>query len=119
MLNNTFDVQEIVYDPRFFELPAQILHNEGLPMLEMPQSIDRMVPAYGNTLRAIKDGIITHDGNTDFTTQVLNAAPMFNERGFMLKKAKSKGKIDACVALSMMVSRAYRPKPEKEEAWAI
>jgi hypothetical protein len=39
---------------------------------------------------------------------VLNAVPRFNERGFTLAKGKSRGRIDAAVALCLAADRALR-----------
>ena len=38
--------------------------------------------------------------------QVLNAVPRFNERGFTLQKGKSRGRIDACIALGLACDQA-------------
>lgn len=112
-LDRSYDIEAIAFDPRLFELPAQMLADEGLPMVEMPQSLDRMTPAFGALLEAIKRGELSHDGQMDFTTQILNAIPRFNERGFTLTKSKSRGKIDACYALAMMFDRANHTKPAR------
>jgi phage terminase large subunit-like protein len=109
----TYDVQAVAYDPRFFEVPAQMLATEKLPMLEMPQSLERMTPAFGSLFEAIKRGELSHDGDAAFTTQILNAVPRYNERGFTLAKAKSRGRIDACYALAMAFDRAQRPARKK------
>lgn len=112
-LDALYDIEAIAYDPRLFEVPAQMLLDEGLPMVEMPQSLERMTPAFGALLEAIKRGEISHDGQTDFTTQILNAVPRYNERGFTLAKAKSRGKIDAAYALAMMFDRAQHTAPRR------
>lgn len=101
-----FDVEAVAYDPRLFEVPAQMLADERYPMVEMPQSLERMTPAFGQLFEMIKRGELSHDGEVAFTTQILNAIPRYNERGFTLQKAKSRGRIDACYALAMAVDRA-------------
>lgn len=101
-----YDVEAVAYDPRLFEVPAQMLADERYPMVEMPQSLERMTPAFGQLFEMIKRGELSHDGKVDFTTQILNAIPRYNERGFTLQKAKSRGRIDACYALAMAVDRA-------------
>lgn len=112
-LDGTYDVEAIAFDPRLFELPAQMLADEGLPMVEMPQSLERMTPAFGSLLEAIKRGELSHDGDTAFTTQVLNAVPRYSERGFTLAKGRSRGRIDAAYALAMCFNRAQFTKPAK------
>lgn len=108
-LDAAYDVEAIAYDPRLFEVPSQMLADEGLPMVEMPQSLERMTPAFGALLEAIKRGEISHDGDMAFTTQILNAIPRYNERGFTLQKAKSRGRIDAAYALAMCFDRSQHP----------
>jgi len=113
-LANRYDVQAISFDPRFFDVPAKYLEDEGLPMVEVPQSIERMTPAIGDLYELITNGQITHDGDEAFATHVLNAVPRFNERGFTLAKGKSRGRIDACIALALAIERAQRPTDPKE-----
>lgn len=113
-LDQQYELQEVAYDPRLFEVPAGMLLDEGLPMTEMPQSLERMTPAFGALFEVIKRGEITHDGTQAFTTQVLNGMPRYNERGFTLMKASSRGKIDAAYALAMCHDRAqHLPKPRR------
>jgi phage terminase large subunit-like protein len=108
------DVQGVSYDPRFFDVPAKMLEDEGLPLVEIPQSVERMTAAVGSTFEAIKRGELTHDGDQAVTTQVLNAVARFNERGFTLAKGKSRGRIDAAVAICLAVDLALRQEPPAE-----
>lgn len=112
-LDLTYKLREVPFDPRFFDVPAKMLYDEGVPMVEYPQSVERMTTACGGTLELIKRGELSHNGDDVFTTHVLNAIPRFNERGFTLQKSKSRGKIDACIALCMAVDRATHAKPPK------
>ena len=118
-LAETYDVQAVSYDPRFFDVPSKMLEDEGLPMVEIPQSIERMTSAIGNLYELIKGGKLTHDGDEPFAQQILNAVPRYNERGFTLAKSKSRGHIDAAVALALALDRAQRQTAEAEPmvAW--
>lgn len=107
-LDALYSVAEVSFDPRFFDVPAKMLADEGLPMIEIPQAVERMTPAVGSTFEAIKRGEVTHDGDATFTAHILNAVPRFNERGFTLAKGKSRGRIDAAVALCLALDRALR-----------
>ena len=113
-LDERYDVQAISFDPRFFDVPAKYLGDEGLPMMEVPQSQERMTMAVGGVYEAIIKGEVTHDGDEAFTTQVINAVPRFNERGFTLTKGKSRGKIDAAVALALAYDRVQRQEVSLE-----
>jgi phage terminase large subunit-like protein len=72
-------------------------------MNEIPQSVERMTPIYGQLYEMVKRGELRHDGDEAFTTHVLNGVARFNERGFMLAKGKARGQIDAAVALALAV----------------
>lgn len=109
-LASIYDVRAVAYDPRFFDLPAQQLEDEGLPMLEFPQSLERMTPAVGACFEMIKRGELSHDGDEAFETQVLNAVSRSNERGFTLAKSKSKDRIDSAVAMCIALSVASKPQ---------
>lgn len=112
-MDRDYDLVEVAYDPRLFEVPAQMLADEGLPMVEFNQSVERMTPAFGQLFEMIKRQELTHDGDKAFTQQILNAIPRYNERGFTLAKAKSRGKVDACYALAMAVDRALKAAPPR------
>jgi hypothetical protein len=103
----------VVYDPRFFELPARMLEDEeGLEVIQFDQTPTLMAPAVGETFTAIIDQMIVHDGDPDFTAQVLAAAKRVQERGFTLSKGRSKRRIDATVAMCMGVWVLKNVKPK-------
>jgi phage terminase large subunit-like protein len=113
-LADRYEVRSVSYDPRLFDVPAKMLADEGLPMEEVPQSLERMTPAVGTLYEMLKLGTITHDGDEPFGTQILNAVPRYNERGFTLAKGKSRGRIDAAVALALAVERYQRSEGAEE-----
>jgi len=119
-LSRAYDVQAVSFDKRFFDVPAKMLEDEGLPLEEVPQSVERMTPICGSLLELIKRGEIRHDGDDILATHVLNAVPRFNERGFTLQKSKSRGRIDGVIALALAVDRALwtEVKEEPQFAWA-
>lgn len=110
-LSATYSVAAIAYDPRLFEAPALMLAQEGLPLVTIHQSVDRMTPIIGEAYERIKAGKISHDADEAFTQQMLNPIPRLSERGFTLQKNKSRGRIDAAVALSLAIDRAVHKKP--------
>ena len=107
-LADRYDLQTVGYDPRFFDVPAKMLTDEGIAMVEQPQTLERMTPAIGSLYELIRLGGLTHDGDDAFGSQVLNAVPRFNDRGFTLAKGKSRGRIDAAVALALAIDRVQR-----------
>ena len=105
-LGRAYDLKAVSFDPRFFDVPAKMLEDEGHLMVKVPQSPETMTPACGTLLELIKRSELRHDGDEILTTHVLNAVPRFNERGFTLQKSKSRGRIDGVIALALAVERA-------------
>jgi phage terminase large subunit-like protein len=118
-LDRTYQLVEVAFDPRHFELSATTLADEGLPMTEFPQSPERMVPACGALYEAIMRGELSHDGAADFERHILNAMPTHTDTGFRLTKSKSRGHIDAAIALALCHDRAQRPAPKKAPAFVL
>lgn len=98
-LADRYRVQRVVYDPRFFDVPAGMLADEGIPMLEVPQPPERMVPACGLAFEQIVGGNVVHDGDPVLADHVLSAQQRPGERGWTLSKGRSKRHIDACIAM--------------------
>ena len=105
-IHNEYEVREFVYDPAYFQRSAEALADDGLPMVEFPQSAARMIPACGHAYELIVNRKVTHDGSPTYTDQVLSAAQRMTDQGWRLSKGKSKRKIDACIALVMALDRA-------------
>lgn len=108
-LSFEFHIVEAVYDPRFFDIPAKQLADEGIPMVELPQSPSFMVPACGFAYEQIRGGRVSHDGDQILELHVLSAAMRPSESGWTLSKNKSKHVIDACIAMVMAMFRAGQP----------
>jgi phage terminase large subunit-like protein len=107
-LSRQFNVKRIVADPRYFELIATELLDEGLPVLDFPQSPERMYPACANAYELIASNQLIHGGDATLTDHVLSAAQRQTDRGWTLSKGRSKRKIDACIALVMATWEATR-----------
>lgn len=105
-LHLALNVREFAYDPAYFERSAQALADDGLPMLEFPQSAARMVPACQTGYSLICAGSVVHAGIPSFTDQVLAAAVRQTDDGWRLSKGKSRRKIDGAIALVIALHRA-------------
>lgn len=121
-LHRNYNVKEFAYDPAFFQRSAEALMDDGLPMIEFPQSSQRMIPACGTAYDLIVQSRVVHDGSPMFTDQVLSAAQRMTENGWRLSKGKSRRKIDAAIALCMALDRATRrsistPTPTIASVW--
>jgi phage terminase large subunit-like protein len=66
-----YDVREIAYDRDQLGLAADVLENEGLPMVEVPQRIARLSQASATLWRLISTGALMHDGDPMLRDQVL------------------------------------------------
>lgn len=94
----------LVYDPRYFQLPAEQLEaDHNLLVIQFDQSPTRMAPACGAAFDRILAGTIVHNGDVELAMQVKSAVKRQWERGFTLYKGKSRRHIDACVAMCMGV----------------
>ena len=110
----TYAVQAVSFDPRLFQVAAQQLLDQGIEMVEIPQSVERMTPIIRTLHELIKNGGLSHDADPVLSTHVLNAVPRYNDRGFTLQKAKARGRIDGCIALALAVDRAVNASTSVE-----
>jgi phage terminase large subunit-like protein len=103
----------LVYDPRFFELPARLLEEEGFLVIEFSQTPAQMAPACGMGFDMIVNQRIVHSGDPDDERQVNAAARRQQENGgFTLSKPRSRIHIDAAITLCMGVDSLARLAPE-------
>jgi phage terminase large subunit-like protein len=102
----TFNVKEVNCDPYRWARTIQLLEDEGLPMMEFPQSPNRMVPATQRLYEAVLNDGVTHDGDPRLARHIENAALKIDSRGARLSKEGEGRKIDAAVTAVMAFDRA-------------
>jgi phage terminase large subunit-like protein len=110
-----WQVREIVCDPYRWARTYQILEDEGLPVVEFPQSPARMVPATQRFYEAVMNKTVTHSGDPRLARHLSNCVIRTDSRGSRLSK-DSKGsprKIDLAVSAVMAMERAC-VEPERE-----
>jgi phage terminase large subunit-like protein len=96
------NVKAVLYDPWRFQRSAEILGEEGLPVVEFPQSPERMANASENLYRLIETGCLVHDGDPVLRAHVVAGITKQTERGWRLvKDPKLARPIDALIALAM------------------
>lgn len=115
-----WNVVEIACDPYRWSRTMQVLTDERLPILEYPQTTNRMSPATTRLYEAVVNKSITQDGDKRLARHVSSAVLKIDQRGSRLVK-ESKGtsrKIDLAVCAVMAVDRAAywagelrKPKP--------
>lgn len=115
-----YDVTAVCYDPYFLHDAAQVLEDEGLPMIEWRQDNARMCPATHTLHEAVVNGKLRHGGDPIARQHALAAGVKETERGLRIKKTASRAPDDAIVALAMGVewaSRQEKPKPPPQIVW--
>jgi phage terminase large subunit-like protein len=118
-LCDSLDVQGVMYDPWSFRRSAELLTSEGVPMVEFPQSPERMANASENLYRLIDAGQLSHDGDPVLRAHVVAGVTKETERGWRLvKDPKMSRPIDALIALAMAALPAVSEAPEPLVAWA-
>lgn len=103
-----WQVREIVCDPARWARTYEVLEEEGLPVVEFPQSPARMVPATQRFFEGVMNQTITHSGDPRLARHVGNAVTRNTSRGTMIFK-ETKGsprKIDLAVASIIALDRA-------------
>lgn len=106
MLAGRYDLRAVWYDPSYF-WNAPALARDGLPMVDVPPTEQRMAPLCGHAYQSIRRTRITHDGDPTLTMHVTNARRRYCQRGFTLEKQHFGHKIDACIALILMHGAAH------------
>ena len=104
-LAQTYQVRELVYDPRFFERSAQTLSDEGITVAPVDQSSRRMLEAYAAFYQACREERITHDADPVLTQHVESVQGVMTERGWKISRQRLQ-RIDAAVAVAMAMWRA-------------
>ena len=116
-----WNVREVVADPFRWTRTLQLLEDEGLPMIEFPQSASRMTPATTGLYEAVVNGAVTHSGDARLARHVGNATVKTDARGTRIyKKNGDRGRrIDLAVCAIMAHSRAVylASRPEPRVRW--
>lgn len=115
-LDRRYDLQEVVYDPRYLEVEAQHLLDQGVPMVEFPQHPSRMIPACQEAYELIVNGRIAHGGDVTLEEHVMAAERRNQVEGWTLSKSKSASHIDLCVSLVMLLHRMQHPPAAQRRA---
>ena len=104
----------VAFDPFAFTESAEMLADEGLPMVEFPQTNSKMCLASERLYELAIEGRLVVDGNTEFRRQVLAAVAQDTDRGWRLTKRKTRERTDAPTALAMAVDEAVTAKLNPE-----
>lgn len=103
-----YTLHEAHYDPHFLTETADALEDEGIDMLEFPQTPGRMGVATARFRELVMSGRIRHDGDPELAKHVAAAVTVeAGENMWRVSKGKSREKIDALVASLLAVDAAY------------
>jgi phage terminase large subunit-like protein len=116
-----WDVREIVCDPHRWAKTYQNLEEEGLPVVEFPQSPERMVPATQQFYEAVLNKQLTHSGDPRLARHVANCIVRVDQRGARVAKETktSMRKIDLAVAALMAHKRAVHLFTTPANRWTV
>jgi phage terminase large subunit-like protein len=117
-LHSRCQVQAVAYDPAFVTWMALKLEDDGLPMIEVPQTDGRMKPPTQALYELILDRRLIHDGDPTLARHIRNAVAKQIEGGQRLTKKGGRPN-DAAIALVMAVGEAMRREPEPDGDPAI
>jgi phage terminase large subunit-like protein len=115
-----FRVREVACDPYRWSRSLQVLRDAGLPMVEYPQSPERMTPAVTSFYEAVVNKTLTHSGDGRLARHVGNAVVREDARGIRITKPDkhSRRRIDAAVAAVMALDRAaYHARDHGPQIW--
>jgi hypothetical protein len=101
-------VVEVCADPYRWARSLEVLAAEGLPMVEFPQSPQRMTPATQRLRDMVNTRSVTHDGDPRLLRHLSNAVLKKDSRGERLSKESksSTRRIDLAVCAVMGLDRA-------------
>lgn len=107
-LCDTYNVISVGYDSRYFVEGAKELEDEGYPLEDVPQTRERLGPAFASAYQLITTHRLTHDADPTFRSHVLSAVAVEDSMGgFMLSKQRTwkqtQTHIDSAVALGIAV----------------
>lgn len=103
-LADEFELVHVAYDPRYFAESAATLEDEGVAMLEIPQTAERMAPADAHLFSLVLAETVAHNGHALLAQHINAAVRRPTERGWYLSKNRTKRHMDAARATSMAVA---------------
>jgi phage terminase large subunit-like protein len=108
-------VAAIVADPYRWARSLEVLAADGLPVVEWPQSPQRMTPATARATDMVNTRAMTHDGDPRLARHVSNAVLKSDSRGTRLQKEtkNSTRRIDlaVCMVMALGMVAEYEPTP--------
>jgi phage terminase large subunit-like protein len=99
-LAGIYDIREVAFDRVGFQRSAELLETQGLSLVEIPHSPERISIVSQTLHRLVQTESVHHDGDPALRAQVLGAVTKETERGWRLVKSPtSRGLIAMAVAV--------------------
>ena len=114
-------VLEVACDPYRWQKSLQSLADEGLPVVEFPPNISRMVPAWQRFYDAVMEQRVAHDGDLRLARHVDNLVLKSDARGLRpTKESKmSARRIDLAICAVIAYDRATQAREFVPEPFAV
>ncbi len=122
-LYSRYELQVVASDMAWVRRMMQQLELEGWPVLEVPQTAKRMVPATQTLHEMIKNQEVAHDGDPAFARHIKGAAVIQvsgGDGGFRLSKGRARKANDAAICAAIVAHEATQPaeaEPEAPNIW--
>jgi phage terminase large subunit-like protein len=113
-LAGRYQLAELVYDPWRFGQAAQELAQRGIPVVEFPQTDQRMIPASNRLHEAITESRLLVPDDPELRAHAANAVAKHSRRGWRIDKPRKEIHIDAIIALCMALEQTQQPAQELE-----
>jgi len=105
-LYKLYNIDSIAYDPYQFHRSGISLKKLGLPMVQFPQTSDRLIQAGENLYSLIKGRNLVVYQDKEVRSHVLKSVAKESSRGFRLIKSKQSERIDLAISLAMASLKA-------------
>ncbi len=102
----------MVFDPYQMVSSAQRLKGAGLPMMEFPETLDRLTAMTSNLYGIIKDRNLAVYPSDELRLAIARAVAIETPRGTRIGKHERSHKIDLVIALGMAALVASQGGPE-------
>ena len=111
-----YTVREVAFDPEQFKRSAELLTEQGLPMMEIPQRPMRLAQATSTMWRLVSAGLLRHDGSPELRSQVLLGRTKETVQGwYLVPTAQTAG----LIAVAMAAHEATQVPPELPMVYAL
>ena len=105
-LHNLYNVDSFNYDPYQFHRSGISLAKENLPMVEFPQTQDRLIEAGENLYSLVKGRNLIAYQDREVRDHILKSIAKESSRGFRLIKSKQSDRIDLSISMAMACVKA-------------